>query len=443
MSDSNFTVSILTLGCRVNQYESDSVASELRKNGVSLVPFGEKCDIALINTCTVTAESDRKCRQMIRRAASFANKIAVAGCYAQINGDEAASLPKVVYVCGNSGKASLSETIMALLRGEFIGQVNDVTPPTDPKSAQMFLDTPMRTRSYIKIEDGCDNRCAYCIISTARGPVRSKSPETVIQEARILSKDTHELILTGIETAAYGADFPTRRPYGHALADLICEVDSIDTVRRIGLGSLDPTVMSEYFVGKIKSAEKILPHFHLSIQSGSSKILASMRRKYNSEMALSAIERMKSALPGVTFSCDMIVGFPGETEEDFIETVEFCRKVRFLHLHIFPYSRRGGTEAEKMPDQVPENVKHERAAELERIGSEIKTELLCDYVSAHSTDTSPVYVLAEKSRQGLTSGHSEHFVEVKIRDCTAKIGEIIPVILESSDGEYCYGRKTI
>ena len=442
MNNSLYKISILTLGCRVNQYESDSVMSELKKRGFSAVPFGEPCDAAIINTCTVTAESDRKSRQMIRRAATFAKNVIVTGCYAQAESDEAASIDGVTYVCGNSDKLTLPDVVTDILAGRFTGEKNGVTPPISADSVKMTLDTPMRTRSYIKIEDGCPNKCAYCLICKARGPVRSKLPSTVLDEARILSKDTHEIILTGIETASYGMDFTDRRPYGHALADLITEVDAIDTVSRIGLGSLDPTVMSDYFVGKVKTSKKLLPHFHLSIQSGSSAILASMRRKYNSDMALAAIERMRSAIPDVTYSCDVIVGFPGETEEDFASTVEFCRKVRFLHLHIFPYSKRKGTEAAEMDGQIPQNVKHERAAELEKIGLEIKKEILDDYVRTHSAGSgTPVYVLAEKSRGGITSGHSEHFVEVKIRGCSAKIGEIVPVFLDSTDGEYCYGAK--
>ena len=442
MNDSTYTVSILTLGCRVNQYESDAFISKLKKYGCTVVRFGEECDAAIINTCTVTAESDRKSRQMIRRAATFSKHVIVTGCYAQIAAEEASAIDGVSYVCGNSGKSSLAETVMSVLEGSYSGDTNGVTPPTSESSVRMVLDTPMRTRSYIKIEDGCGNKCSYCIISTARGPVRSKAAETVIEESRVLAKDTHELILTGIETASYGMDFEGHRPYGHALADLICEVGKIDDVKRIGLGSLDPTVMSEYFVERIAQENKVLPHFHLSIQSGSSRILAAMRRKYNADMMLAAIERMKKAIPDVTFSCDIIVGFPGETDADFAETVDFCRKVGFLHLHIFPYSKRKGTEAAEMDGQIPENVKHARAAELEKVGQEIKNGILDSYVSAHSAQSGKqVYVLAEKSRCGITSGHSEHFVEVKIRDCSVKIGEIIPVYLESHDGEFSYGVK--
>ena len=442
MADQIYKASILTLGCRVNQYESDSIVAALHGAGVVTVPFGEKCDIAIINTCTVTAESDRKSRQMIRRAASFSDRIAVTGCYAQISGDEAASLDKVVYVCGNGGKAELASVVLSILRGEYDGPVNAVVPPVSRSVTEMTLCTPMRTRSYIKIEDGCDNRCAYCLISTARGPVRSKARETVLAEAETLSRDTHEIILTGIETAAYGADFTPRQPYGHALADLICDVGKIGTVERIGLGSLDPTVMSDYFVTKIAAETKVLPHFHLSIQSGSTKILAAMQRKYRADMALEAIERMKKAMPDATFSCDVIVGFPGETDEDFSDTVEFCRKVGFLHLHIFPYSKRIGTKAADMPEQIPQEEKFRRAALLEDVGRNIKNELLDRYISDHSRAVgSPVYVLAEKSRGGVTSGHSEHFAEVTVGGCSAKIGEIVPVYLTSHDGDKCKGER--
>lgn len=437
-----YKVSILTLGCRVNQYESDVIVSSLSKAGCEIVPFGDECDVAIINTCTVTAESDRKSRQMIRRAKGFAKQVAVTGCYAQIEADNTADIDGVVYVCGNGGKNGLASVVLELLRGEFTGERNSVTPPTNRSSVEMNLDTPIRTRSYIKIEDGCENRCAYCIINKARGPVRSKEPSLVLSEARTLSRDTHELILTGIETASYGMDFEERRPYGHALADLIREVGMIDTVHRIGLGSLDPTVMSEYFVSVAAQVEKLLPHFHISQQSGSSRILALMRRKYSAAQALAAVGRMKKAVPAATFSADIIVGFPGETEEDFEETVRFCREVRFLHLHIFPYSKRRGTEAAEMADQVPEDIKRRRTAQLAAIGEEIKRELLAEYISAHSRDSGkPVYVLVEKSRAGTASGHSEHFVEVKINDCRAKIGEIVPVYLDSSDSKFCFGRR--
>ncbi len=447
MDNTKKTVSFYTLGCRVNQYESDVISTTLEKNGVKIVPFGEKTDLALINTCTVTAESDRKSRQMIRKATLFAKKVVVAGCYSQISPEEASGIDGISYVIGNDGKHGLAETVLSLLNGvEF--PINSVTPPTSPLSVQMKLEKPNRTRSYIKIEDGCPNRCSYCIINSARGPVRSKPKKLVVEEVCALAKlGNREVILTGIETASYGSEAGfsnEHRPYGYALADLISEISEIDGIERIGMGSLEPTVMTDYFVSSIakRSSGKVLPHFHVSLQSGSNEILKRMRRRYTSEMAFSAIQRMKSALPEATFSADVIVGFPGETEENFLETVSFCEKIKFLHLHIFPYSIRRGTEAAEMPDQLPENVKKSRVARLEEVSARLKKELLEDYINKHRQK--PIFLLVEKSDGDFVTGHSEHFAEIRAKILPDKrapeIGEIVAVLLDSLDGSFCVGR---
>ena len=438
MENKRYTISVTTLGCRVNQYESLSFTEGLKKYGIDVVRPGEPCDAAIVNTCTVTAESDRKSRQMIRRAASYADHVIVTGCFAQISADTAAAIDKVTYVCGNGGKASLADTVYAILTGTYGGDKNNVGAPDGYDAVEMVTSQPERTRSYIKIEDGCENRCAYCIIPKARGPVRSKKPETVLEEAKALAAaGCREVILTGIETASYGMDFEGRQPYGYRLAELIGEIAAVDGIERIGLGSLEPTVMSDYFVGTLASTPKILPHFHLSIQSGCSRTLAEMKRRYNADMARTAIRRMRDAMPDVTFSCDVIVGFPGETEEDFSETLEFCREARFLHMHIFPYSKRAGTVAAERKDQVPENVKHDRLVRLETVGREIKREILDDYLEKHR-DT-PVYVLVEKSDGGTAVGHSEHYFEVRVPDCSAEAGEILAVRLDGHDGETVTG----
>lgn len=443
MKTTEITASIITLGCRVNQYESDVIVSELKKKGIRLVPFGEKCDVSIINTCTVTAESDRKSRQMIRKAVSVSKHVAVTGCYAQISSDEAMKIDGVEYICGNSGKASMADVIIRLAADEKEYQVNDTTPPDSYNAVEMKLDTPNRTRSYIKIEDGCNNVCSYCIINKARGPVRSKAPSLVIEEAENLAKQgCREIILTGIESASYGLDFADKKIYGHSLAELIRDVSNVEGIERIGLSSLTPTVMSDYFCSVISEEQvrkKILPHFHISQQSGSSDVLRRMRRRYNADMALSAIERMRSYLPESTFSADIIVGFPGETEKEFNETIEFCRTVKFLHLHIFPYSKRKGTEAAAMEYQIPENEKKSRLTQLEKIGEEIKLELINNYISAHRT--SPVYMLTEKCNGGNSTGHSEHFFEVKAMDCVSKIGEVVPITLDGYDGHFCTGKR--
>ena len=440
------TFSIITLGCRVNQCESDEIAQGLTERGWENAPIGEIPSVVIVNTCTVTGESDRKSRQMIRRAASQGSHVVVTGCFAQIAGEEAAKIPGVVYVCGNDRKAKIPAVLSHI---DSLADDTDGAIPVDVDADELtgaamepvVLRTPKRVRSYIKIEDGCENRCAYCIIPKARGRVRSKPACEVLREAAHLAGYCRELILTGIETASYGMDLREngqKLPYGMALAALLGEVDNIPGVERIGMGSLEPAVMSNAFVSALTEVEHILHHFHLSIQSGSTTVLHRMRRRYTAEMALAAMERVRAAMPDVTFGADVIVGFPGETEEEFAETIAFCRRARFLHLHIFPYSVREGTEAAEMADQIPESVKKARVRALEEVDEEIRTAMLTEYVAAHRTD--PVYVLVEKAEDGVANGHTEHFVEVDIpTGRTDTVGKLLPVLLTETDGVICRG----
>ena len=440
------TFSIITLGCRVNQCESDEIAQGLTERGWENAPIGEIPSVVIVNTCTVTGESDRKSRQMIRRAASQGSHVVVTGCFAQIAGEEAAKIPGVVYVCSNDRKAKIPAVLSHI---DSLADDTDGAIPVDVDADELtgaamdpvVLRTPKRVRSYIKIEDGCENRCAYCIIPKARGRVRSKPACEVLREAAHLAGYCRELILTGIETASYGMDLREngqKLPYGMALAALLGEVDNIPGVERIGLGSLEPTVMSDAFVSALTGVTHILRHFHLSIQSGSTTVLHRMRRRYTAEMALAAMERVRAAMPDVTFGADVIVGFPGETEEEFAETIAFCRRARFLHLHIFPYSVREGTEAASMANQVPESVKKARVRALEEVDEEIRTAMLTEYVAAHRTD--PVYVLVEKAEDGVANGHTEHFVEVDIPTGRMDtVGKLLPVLLTETDGVICRG----
>lgn len=440
------TFSIITLGCRVNQCESDEIAQGLTERGWENAPIGEIPSVVIVNTCTVTGESDRKSRQMIRRAASQGSHVVVTGCFAQIAGEEAAKIPGVVYVCGNDRKAKIPAVLSHI---DSLADDTDGAIPVDVDADELtgaamepvVLRTPKRVRSYIKIEDGCENRCAYCIIPKARGRVRSKPACEVLREAAHLAGYCRELILTGIETASYGMDLREngqKLPYGMALAALLGEVDNIPGVERIGMGSLEPTVMSDAFVSALTGVTHILRHFHLSIQSGSTTVLHRMRRRYTAEMALAAMERVRSAMPDVTFGADVIVVFPGETEEEFAETIAFCRRARFLHLHIFPYSVREGTEAAEMADQIPESVKKARVRALEAVDDEIRAAMLTEYVAAHRTD--PVYILVEKAEDGVANGHTEHFVEVDIpTGRTDTVGKLLPVLLTETDGVICRG----
>ena len=426
---------IITLGCRVNQYESDVIAGKLEDDGFVIVPLGEKADITIVNTCTVTAESDRKSRQHIRRAAAFNPDapLIVTGCFAQVSPDDAAALTGVSAVVGNGDKANIPDLARRLIAGEKGSlAVSDImTAPYD----NMTLHTPRRARAYIKIEDGCENHCSYCIIPAARGKIRSKPPAMAVEEAKTIAQTgCQEIIITGIETAAYGRDSGG----AFSLLSLIRELQHVEGITRITMGSLDPSLMKDSFLQGLTEIPAVLRHFHVSLQSGSSSVLRRMRRPYNAEQAMERIEKLHELFPDAMLSADVIVGFPGETLEEFEETLAFCRKAGFMHLHIFPYSVRRGTEAASLPGQVNEPEKKRRAAELAQLQHSIKNDLLTAYTNDHRDN--PVHVLIEEEYNGYWIGHSEHYVEVRIPNTLqTEPGSVLPVLLTEAYDEFCYG----
>lgn len=420
------TFAVYTLGCKVSQYESEAILEEAVRRGFT--PVTEGADIAVINTCTVTAEGDRKCRQLIRRLVrqSPETKIMVCGCYSQVSPESVSAIDGVAYVCGTQNKLRTVERALELLDGKAIPKI-EVAPLAGADFESMRILHAPRTRAYIKIEDGCDNRCAYCKIPDARGHVRSKKIADVVAEARALTDaGVREVVLTGIETASFGADT------GESLCDLLDAVNGIDGIERIRLGSLEPTLMRPAFLDRIAKVGKLTPHFHLSMQSGSSHTLAAMRRKYNAETALRNIENTRAALPGVQFTTDFIVGFPGETDEDFAETMEFARRVGFLATHVFKYSKRAGTPAAKMPDQVPEEIKHARSQALIALSAESTAHCLAEILAAHPTET----VLFEQKIGGLWSGHTAAFAEVRAASDADLHGELRKVRLDKIEDGY-------
>lgn len=420
------TFAVYTLGCKVSQYESEAILEEAVRRGFT--PVTEGADIAVINTCTVTAEGDRKCRQLIRRLVrqSPKTKIMVCGCYSQVSPESVSAIDGVAYVCGTQNKLRTVERALELLDGKAIPKI-EVAPLAGADFESMRILHAPRTRAYIKIEDGCDNRCAYCKIPDARGHVRSKKIADVVAEARALTDaGVREVVLTGIETASFGADT------GESLCDLLDAVNGIDGIERIRLGSLEPTLMRPAFLDRIAKVGKLTPHFHLSMQSGSSRTLAAMRRKYNAETALRNIENTRAALPGVQFTTDFIVGFPGETDEDFAETMEFARRVGFLATHVFKYSKRAGTPAAKMPDQVPEEIKHARSQALIALSAESTAHCLAEILAAHPTET----VLFEQKIGGLWSGHTAAFAEVRAASDADLHGELRKVRLDKIEDGY-------
>ena len=425
------TASICNLGCKVNYYESEFYAQELTKLGVKVVPFPGFADIYIINSCTVTAESDRKGLQMIRRAlAKNPNAfMVVTGCLAQMDPHRVSAIPGVDFVIGNTGKLEVLRKITAYVNGE-IGKSaapSIQSPPFSPAPLYepMELLSTHHVRATVKIEDGCNSHCAYCIISAARGPARSKAPEDTLREVRALASAGYkEVILTGIELASYEGDLPA----------LVKEISNIPGIERIRLGSLDPAYLTPSRIDKLREGTKLAPHFHISLQSGCTATLNRMRRKYNRDMALRNLRHLRESFPEAQFFADIIVGFPGETEEDFQETVDFIREIRFLHLHIFPYSKRAGTEAATMEHQVPKEIKNRRAKELATVQREIKREILENVIK----NGTPLPVLFETEENGVSIGHTHHFMEIEVQSSGLR-GKILPVSPISTDGDRLSG----
>ncbi len=429
--NANPTVGILTLGCKVNQYESEAIAEGFAADGFRVLPPTEVCDAYVVNTCTVTSESDRKVRQAVRRlqGRNPSAVLVVTGCLAQTDPDQLASIPGVDAICGNGVKLRVIPLVTELLerKKKATTPILDRPPLADCGFEAMRITHFDRTRAYIKIQDGCESRCAYCIIPQARGPIRSKPLEDVVDEVTALTENgCPEVVLTGIETASYGKDLD-----GCDLADLLCRIDRIPGIGRVRLGSLDPSLITPSFVSRIAGLSSLAPHFHLSMQSGSDGVLARMRRKYNTRMALRAISLLRDAIPKVQFTTDMIVGFPQETEEEFAQTLAFVEEARFLMIHVFPYSRRKGTEADRMEGQVPEAIKHRRALCLSEMQANIQASILQDMVGK------TVPVLFETYENGLIHGHTPDFVEVACPSPTHRHAETLSVLLTEVKEGYC------
>ena len=417
------TAAIYTLGCRVNQYESDAIANELSLLGWDIREPNEICSVYIINTCTVTAESDRKSRQIIRRLKNLnpGAFVAVCGCYSQIKPEEAAKYAD--FVCGTRNKSAVISAAEAFVSGIMTEKISAADPSALPYEP-LFAPHTDRTRAFVKIEDGCDGKCAYCLIRKARGNVVSRGEDDILAELeRLYDAGYPEAVLTGIETAAYGKDS------GTDLLSLLLKTNGAKTPGRLRLGSVDPAWLKPETSKTLSKVEKFMPHIHLSVQSGSSAVLAAMRRKYNAETLYKNVEACRKNIKGVRFSADIIVGFPGETEEDFLQTKEFLSFANLVHAHIFPFSPREGTEAAAMKDQIPPGIKSYRAAALADYQKEIGK------ADAKTRLGGTVNVLFETYGKGVAHGHTDDFSSVKAKCDADPRGKVLPVILESYENE--------
>ncbi len=429
------TVSVYTLGCKVSQYESEALAEELVRRGFTRVEFDTPADVYVINTCTVTAESDRKSRQYIRRAIATNPDavVAVMGCYTQRRAADVAAIDGVKIVIGTADKMKVADLVTEYLDGEREGQYISAPALDNEKFEKMRVTAAPRTRAYVKIEDGCESRCSYCAIRHARGPVRSKKPDEVISEVEGLYRaGTREVVLTGIETGSYGRDLGRDVD----LAGIILELDRRGSCERLRLGSLAPELVGERFIERVKDAKILTPHFHLSMQSGSDTVLRLMRRRYSRAYALDTMELFRRHIPRVQFTTDLMVGFPGETEECFLETVDFVRRAGFLDAHVFAYSEREGTDAVSLPNSVPKKERQRRSRELIRVVKEVQGEILDAIVGGGKILT----CILETECEGHFSAHSDEFIEVSVLAPEKRQGDIVKVLPVSHKNGIVYGK---
>lgn len=410
------TVAFCTLGCKVNQYETNAMIEQFIKKKYTIKEFNEEADIYIINTCTVTNMADRKSRQMLRRAKELnPNSIIVAcGCYAQVAKEELAKIPEIDLIYGTNEKNKIADLIEEKMTEEVLKTKKDgkekETKVTDVMYQKEFLDFGVtdyteKTRAVIKVQDGCDRFCSYCIIPYARGHVRSRKIQNVVEEIKnITQKGIKEVVITGIHLASYGKDF---KPHAQ-LIDLLEEINKIDGIERIRLGSLEPTLITVEFLDRLSKLEKICDHFHLSLQSGCDETLKRMNRRYTTKEFEEGVELIRKYYKNVALTTDIIVGFPGETDEEFNKTYEFLKKINFYQMHIFKYSPRKGTKAAVMPNQIDGNIKEQRSTKLIELShnNEIKYN--------EKEVGKELEVLWEEKAGDYIKGHTKNYKVVKI-----------------------------
>ena len=401
-------VAFCTLGCKVNQYETNGMLQKFKTAGYEIVDFNEYSDIYIINTCTVTNMADKKSRQMLRRVKEInKNSLLIAvGCYAQVAKDVLEKIDEIDLILGNNEKADIVNFVEDYFKTN--QKKYETSSVMEQKEYVDFgsITYTEKTRAVIKVQDGCDRFCSYCIIPYARGRVRSRNPESVLEEIKeIACNGIKEVVITGIHVASYGKDLKN----GYKLIDLLEDINKIEGIKRIRLGSLEPTIITEEFVDRLKKLEKICDHFHLSLQSGCNETLSRMNRKYTTEEFKNVCKILRKAYPNVSLTTDIIVGFPGETEEEFNKTYEFLKKINFYKMHIFKYSPRKGTKAADMKGQIDGNVKEQRSEKLINLSNENEKKYNESYIGKE------LEVLFEEEDGDFYKGHTTNYIMVKVK----------------------------
>lgn len=426
------TFNILTLGCKVNQYESEAVEEIFESRGFERQE--KNADVYVINTCTVTNMSDRKSRQMISRARKDNPDaiIAVMGCYSQVKPEDVAKIEGVDIILGSRNKEEVVDLCEDILQNkEAIDQIISVSEEKTFEDLEISNQTEM-TRAYMKIQDGCNMYCSYCLIPYARGNVVSRPMESIVKEAeRLAENGFKEIVLTGIHVASYGKDFKN----GTSLIDVIENVAKVEGIERIRLSSMEPRHITRDFLERMKATEKACDHFHLSLQSGSDDVLKAMNRKYDTAIFKEKTDLIREVFPNAGLTTDIIVGFPGETDENHKETMDFVKEIKFAKTHLFKYSKRDGTKAASMKDQVNGNIKKERLKDLEAIEKNNREEFLKKQIG----NTLTVLFEEKSDMAGFKSGYSTNYLRVNVEDETLPSNEIYDVIITGIENDELIG----
>ena len=418
---------ILTLGCKVNMYESEFVANLLKNNGFEICDFHDVCDVYIINTCTVTNTSDIKSRKMIRQAIRNNPDACVVamGCFIEANKNY--QIPGLDIVIGNKDKSKIVELIHQYFEKK--NMIKDLYSNRFTEFEDMYIkEFPGRTRAFVKIQDGCDNFCSYCIIPFVRGKCRSKDKDKVISEINdLVSNGYQEVVLTGIHTGNYGYD------KDYDFADLLSEVVKIKGLKRLRISSIEITELNDRVLSIIKDNDVIVDHLHIPMQAGSDEILKLMNRKYDLDYYYKKIEQIRKIRPMISITTDVIVGFPGEDEKLFEKTIETCKKIGFAKIHVFPFSLRNGTKAEELPNHLSNEEKKKRSRKLLEVSKELENNYFSKFIGKSES------VLIEQYKDGYSYGHTGNFLNVKIEG-KLEHNKFYDVLITDISYPYCIGK---
>ena len=424
------SVAFLTLGCKVNSYDSEAMMEIFEAAGYQVVDFSDFADVYVINTCTVTHLGDRKSRQMMRKARrkNPGAIIVATGCYAQVAPEEVAAIEEVDLILGTQKRREILDFIEAYKKDHSRSNfVTDIMKGKDYEDLTI-AENKGRTRAFLKVQEGCNRFCTYCIIPYARGPIRSRSIASVTAEVkRLVANGFKEMVLTGIHIASYGKDMDD----GTTLMDLITAVDAVPGVARIRLGSLEPLLLTEDFVSRLTEIKSFCPHFHLSLQSGCDTVLKRMGRRYTTAQYAEIVARVRHCFDRPAITTDIMVGFPGETEAEFAATLDFVKSIGFYQVHAFKYSRRRGTKAADFPDQVDEQVKNKRAQALAAQAQ------ICEQAFLEANDNTLAEVLFERrDKDGFYEGHTRNYIPVFLKTDEKIDGKIMKIRVLYNKSEF-------